>query len=88
MKRNDMIGLPVKGFKFTYEDHKAGFTRPMEEYVGKPGVINYVSIDGKGCLIKFEDGQIYTYPTKMVMDQLEPAPSIDLNELFNKIKEL
>ena len=83
-----MIGLTVEGFKFTYEDHRAGFTRSMENYIGKPGVIDYVSTDGKGCLIKFEDGQTYTYPTKMVINQIEPASPIDLDDLFDQIKQL
>ena len=70
-----MIGKKIRGFKFSTDD----YSKQMDDYIGKIGIISNVDSDGD-CKVIFEDDYFY-YPKDLCLQHLveEDIPTKDLN---------
>ena len=85
MTKLELLRETILGFKFENTEDCI-FDKYMEQYINVPGKI--VEVTENECLVKFEDGESWYYPTDLVIEQIEiNAQSIDLNNLFKQIKE-
>ena len=79
------IGQKVKGFRFT-TDSGVMYLTNMDEYIGEEGTITYISKEKViwGCFtfdITFSDGETYTYPIDLYIEEV-------VRERESKLKEL
>ena len=72
MKKEELIGKKVRGFRFVTERFNAvGYmSTKMDKYVGKEGVIEEYNIQFDSYRVKFEDGMSYHYPVERIEHHL------------------
>lgn len=93
MKYEDLVGKTIKGFKFESNKYNHIYYSPqMNKCVGKEGVILKYRDVAKLFDIEFKNGDLWSYPTHLVLEQYEKEQSevetIDLNDLFKQIKKM
>jgi hypothetical protein len=83
MKKEELIGKKVRGFRFDHKKLKRLQYIPkiMDNYIGKIGVIEEYNIIFDSYRVKFEDGMSYHYPVERIEHHL-----VD-EELTIEIKE-
>lgn len=81
-----LIGREIRGFRF---EGGPGFTVDMEKHIGEIGKIE---TEGKDyCTVRFNKNKRWSYPLPELLEHLvdkEPEEEIDINALFEKIKQL
>ena len=69
MKKEDLIGKKVKGFRFWGTRDGFIWINSMSDYIGSIGVIEALVMDNS-VKIRFEDGRAWLYPIELVYDHL------------------
>ena len=66
-------GMTVKGFQFAdayYNKGKLRFQPYMKNYIGVEGEVFRITDDRVLCGIQFPDGNLYYYPTELVVNHI------------------
>lgn len=89
MTKDDLhAGMEVFGFKFKTIAGQVGYVADMNKHINKPGILD--SIGYKTCKITFGKKDGYYYPIDLLLKDLDNRlnPPIDLDDLFDQIKQL
>jgi hypothetical protein len=83
MKKEELIGKKVRGFRFAKEAFSKVeyMSAKMDKYVGKEGVIEEYIYYFNSFRVKFEDGMSYHYPAEFIEQHLvDEEPTIEIKE--------
>jgi hypothetical protein len=70
MKKEELIGKKVRGFRFEGTISVNYMYLKMHKYVGKVGVIEEYNVQFDSYIVKFEDGMSYHYPAELIEHHL------------------
>lgn len=86
LAKQECVGLTIEGFYF-HRFENCSHVPSMKNYIGKLGKITGIGPSGKTYRVRFTNDSEYSYPADKV-HELFFSDSIDLNELFNQIKQI
>ena len=87
LAKEEYIGSTIKGFYFD-RNQDCSHIPSMKNYIDEPGKITGIGQSKRTYRVRFPSGSQYSYPADKVHEMFFNEPSIDLKELFSKIKEL
>jgi predicted RNase H-like HicB family nuclease len=70
MKKEELIGKKVRGFRFEKNKYRLHYAESMDNYIGKIGVIEEYDAEFNSYRVKFEDGMSYHYPAERIEHHL------------------
>lgn len=85
MKEENLIGKEIVGFKFKGTS-ECNWVLSISKHIGKIGKI--IEESKTSCYVKFDDDDAWWFPTDQVLKQLKEEEEIDINALFEQIKNI
>lgn len=70
MKKNELIGKKVYGFKFLTSGTQPTYYPDMDKYIGKVGIIE--SVDRNSVVLNFDNEDYWWYPLSHDKEHLVP----------------